>query len=332
VAATDVFARGFMRTFSDAARRHGIYLIASNTQAPFHLSRRAADVRALADPDLPRTRSVYVANGPQVYDQTFIWAPRDVRRTGLALARNLVNTNRKVPLTGFETALGFAPGPRSGAAAVANLRPYRLPGTRARLGLATSLPAFTYGSPAAGHACDDVSVSYMRCLSSLGANVVIQADANDGAWTGPDADPSERWQPLSWMTSAYRAVTDPGVGFTYAVNPFLVGNLADTPFDGQSAILQRGLRGRGCNYIGNHQFVAGEDRPDLMADAGTKSQFLALAPWVSADGPRATLRVIGQSLLPGPAVSLRANGYVETALVADLPFPTDPHRASCATG
>ena len=331
VAATDVFVRGFMQTFSQAARRHGIYLIASNTQAPFHLSHRRADVRALADPDLLQPRSVFVADGPRAYDQTFIWAPRDVRHSGPGATRNLVATNRKVPLTAFEAALGFAPGPSGGPAAVANLRPYRLPGTRARLGLATSLPAFTYGAPRPGHACDDVSVTYMSCLSSLGANVVIQADANDGAWTGPDADPSEQWQPLSWMASAYRAVTDPAVRFVYAVNPFLVGNLADTPFDGQSAILQRGLRGRGCNYVGNGRWLAGEDRPALMADAGPKPQFLALAPWVARDGPRAALRTVGQSLLTGSG-SPRENGYLQTALVADLPFPPDPHRAPCATG
>ncbi len=78
----------------------------------------------------------------------------------------------------------------------------------------------------------------MRCLDRLGANVLIQADANDGQWTG--ADGREHWQPLSWMGSAYRAVSDPTVHFAYAVNPFLVGNLADIPFDGQSAILERG--------------------------------------------------------------------------------------------
>ena len=61
------------------------------------------------------------------------------------------------------------------------------------------------------------------------------------------------------MGSAYRAVSDPGVHFTYAVNPFMVGNLADTPFDGQSAILQRGRRGRGCHYIGDATFVPGDD-------------------------------------------------------------------------
>ena len=67
----------------------------------------------------------------------------------------------------------------------------------------------------------------MRCLDRLGANLVIQADANPGAWTGPDGDGIERWQPLSWMTSTWRAATDPTVRFAYNVTPMLVGNLGD---------------------------------------------------------------------------------------------------------
>jgi hypothetical protein len=56
-------------------------------------------------------------------------------------------------------------------------------------GFATSLPAFTYGHPpAATDPCCDTAQYYMRCLDRLGANVVIQADANAGPWTGPDAD------------------------------------------------------------------------------------------------------------------------------------------------
>jgi hypothetical protein len=168
-----------------------------------------------------------------------------------------------------------------------------------------------------------VTLTYMRCLDHLGANVVIQADANDGAWTGADgADPLEHWQPLSWMGSAYRAVSDPGVHFTYAVNPFMVGNLADTPFDGQSAILQRGRRGRGCHYVGNAAFVAGDDDRANRAYAGNKPQFLALAPWMAPDGARTTLRAAGGALP-------RTDRYVQTALIADLPFPADRTRPGC---
>ena len=103
----------------------------------------------------------------------------------------------------------------------------------------------------------------MRRLSKLGANVLIQADANDGQWTGVDG--SEQWQPLSWMGSAYRAVTDPTVKFDYAVNPMMVGNLADTPFDGQSAILERGRRGNGCHYVGDASWCSARLR-DLISN------------------------------------------------------------------
>ncbi len=329
IAATDTFARGFMQTFSDVARNDHVYVIASNTQAPLAVSTRRADITALADPDLRRPRSVFVATQGRAYDQTFIWAPRDARRRGPSLLRNLVDTNRKVPLTGVETALGFAPGPAGGAPAISNIEPYRLPGTQARLGIATSLPAFRYGSPAPGRACEDVTQTYMRCLDQLGANVLVQPDANIGAWTGPDGDGIERWQPMSWMSSAWRAIADPSVRFLYAVNPMLTGNVADIQFDGQSAILQRGLAGRGCNYIGDSRFVPGEDRPDLLGDAGPKSQFLGLAPWVVPDAPRDQLRPVSAQLA-AYSRSPRENDYVQTAVIADLPFPPDPNRMSCA--
>jgi len=169
-----------------------------------------------------------------------------------------------------------------------------------------------------------VAVTYMRCLDRLGANVLIQADANDGAWTG--ADRSELWQPLSWMGSAYRAVTDRTVHFTYAVNPFMVGNLADIPFDGQSAILQRDRRGSGCHYVGNRTFVPGEDQLAYRADAGAKPQFLALAPWAVPDGPRPALRPVSAALGAG---GTRADDYVQTAVIADLPLPIDRVRPGC---
>jgi hypothetical protein len=247
-----------------------------------------------------------------------------VHRHAPAPLANLLATNRKVPLTSFEQVLGFAAGPAHGPAARRNLTPIAIPGTGARLGIATSLPAFQYGTATPAHACDDVTKTYMRCLDRLGANVIIQADANDGAWSGGDgADPLEHWQPLSWMGSAYRAVTDPSVRFAYAVNPFMVGNLADTPFDGQSAILQRGLRGARCHYVGNARFVPGDDDPALRGYAGAKPQLLALAPWVASDGPRATLRAAG-------AAAMRSDHYVQTALIADLPFPADRNRPGCA--
>jgi hypothetical protein len=328
VAATDTFVRVFMGTMATEARRYGVYVIASNTQAPFRLTRDRLAATALRDPGTPHGDAVYAPTEGRAYDQTFTWGPKVINRSAPLPLANLLAVNRKVPLTGFEQQLGFASGPTGGAAAIANLRPVQIPGTTARLGLATSLPAFTYATPATprGRECDDVSKSYMNCLDRLGANVVIQADANDGQWTGPDgSDTLEHWQPLSWMGSAWRAVSDPAVHFTYAVNPFMVGNLADTPFDGQSAILQRGRRGSACNYVGNRLFVSGDDDPALRSYAGPKPEFLALAPWVAADGRRATLRPIGDALAAGTG---RAH-YIQTALIADLPFPADHVRRGC---
>jgi hypothetical protein len=325
VAATDTFVRVFMTTMATEARRYHLYIVASNTQAPFALTHNPAAVAALRDPATPGIRSVYAPTAGTAYDQTFMWGPRVIHRHDPAPLANLIADNRKVPLTSFEQALGFRPGPSGGAAARRNLAPVAIPGTGARLGIATSLPAFQYGTATRAHACDDVTETYMRCLDRLGANVVIQADANDGAWTGADgSDPLEHWQPLSWMGSAYRAVSDPSVHFAYAVNPFMVGNLADTPFDGQSAILERGLRGRGrgCHYVGNARFVPGDDDSVNRAYAASKPQFLALAPWVVPDGSRARLRAAGNALP-------RSDRYVQTALIADLPFPASHSRPGC---
>jgi hypothetical protein len=331
LAATDTIVRSFMGTFSALAKRYRVYMVGSAYVPPFRQSNAASDRAAFADPDLrQRAASVYVASAPRVYDQVLMWGPRNVRSTGPDVLRNVVASNLKLPLTSLETALGITPGPAHGRAAISNLRPYKLPGTRARIGFATSLPAFTYGSPPPGmDPCGDTSLDYMRCLDRLGANVVIQADANDGQWTGPDGSGVEQWQPLSWMGSTYRAVSDPTVHFAYNVTAMMVGNLADLVFDGQSAITQRGLRGGGCHYIGNGSFLPREDQTIFRRYAGRKPLFLALAPWVVPDSRRAALRRVGAALAPGSGSALE-DDYLETALVADLPFPVDRARADCA--
>ena len=328
VAATDTFARGFMQTFSDMARRYGIYILGSNDQPAFTESTDPADITALADPDLPRPASVFVATSPDVHNEAFLWAPRDGRTDGPPMMRNLVASNAKVPLTDIENELQLSPGPSSGAAAVDNLRPYRIPGTDARLGFATSLPAFVYGDPPAGvDPCSDTSRWYMRCLDRLGANVVVQDEANPGRWAANGG--GGYWQPLEWMGSTWRTVSDPSVGFAYNVTPMMVGNLADLAFDGQSAITKRGLGGAGCHYVGNGALDPGDGDPGGAAGyAGDKPQFLALAPWVSGEASRGAMRDTSARLAPGSNDPLE-NDYLETALIADLTFPPDPARAHC---
>jgi glycerophosphoryl diester phosphodiesterase len=313
VAATDTFGRGWMQLFSDMAKRYGVYILGSNNQAPFRESTDPTEVATLADPDLPEPpRSVFVATDDAVYNEVFLWAPGDVREDGPRPLRNVVASNKKVPLTSIEEQLELTPGPSTGPDAIANLRPYRIPGTEARVGFATSLPAFVYGPPT-GDPCADVSKTYMRCLDHLGTNLVMQDEANPGRWAA-DAG-SGVWQPEEWLTSTWRAVADPTVGFAYNVTPHMVGNLADLPFDGQTAITQRGLRSRrSCTYVGN---------------PSEQREFLGIAPWVTPDAPREELRATAARLAPGSGDELE-NDYVETAIAADLPFPPKPRRRGCA--
>ncbi len=320
VATTDTMVRGFMETFSRLARKYGLYILGSNNQARFTESTAPADVALFAPAG---ARSAYVASDPRVYNTVFLWGPRDVRADGPRPLRNVVARNDKLPLTPIEELLSLTPG----AATVENLRPYRVPGTRARLGFATSLPAFIYGD-AVADPCADIARHYMRCLDKLGTNVVIQDEANPGRWTGGDGDGVSKWQPLSWMRSTYRATSDPSVRFLYNVTPHLVGNLADLAFDGQTAITQRGLRGGRCHYIGNSVFVPADDREEYRTYAGPQPGFLAIAPWVVPDGPRDALRAVGARLAPGSGDALE-NDYPDTAVIADLPIPVNPRRRGC---
>ena len=258
-----------MQVFSDMARRYGIYIVGSNNQPPFRESSDPSEIATFADPDLREPpRSVFVATDDTVYNEAFIWGPSDVREEGPWPLRNVVAQNKKVPLTDLEELLQVSNGPSTGADGIANLRPYRLAGTKARLGIATSLPAFQFGygfgePPPGVDPCSDTRLYYMRCLNKLGANVVIQDEANPGPWavTQPGG-----WQPLEWMGSSWRHVGDPSVHFAYNVTPFMVGNLADLVFDGQSSIAQRGkARGSGCNYVGTRRFHSGPPENDPAA-------------------------------------------------------------------
>ncbi len=209
-----------------------------------------------------------------------------IRRLPRPFAMSCVD-NEKVPLTSIEQALQITAGPSSGHEAKANLRPYRLPGTRARLGFATSLPAFEFGNdfgeaPPSVAPCADVSLTYMRCLDHLGANVVLQDEANPGQL-------GDRCR-LGHLAAAGVDGLDlahgrrPTVGFDYNVTPFMVGNLADLPFDGQSA--DHPARRRPRPRLPLRRQRALPARPTGVGPArgeplrGRKHEFIALAPWV----------------------------------------------------
>ncbi len=340
VAPTDTLARGWMQTFSDMARRYNIYIVGSNTQSSFRESRDPTEIQTFRDPDHPAPKSVYVATEPQVFNEVFMWGPHTVNREGPLPLRNVVASNRKVPVTPFEKTLQVSNGPTSGPDGRANLRPFHLPHTQARIGFATSLPAFQFGydfpdrPPQGVKPCSAIATYYMLCLSKLGTNIVIQDEANDGRWAGTGGQGA--WQPLEWMGSSWRDAVDRHVGIQYNVTPFMVGNLADLVFDGQSSIAQRRpARGKGCTYIGNRRFMPAppeSDPPAFRRYTGRKRQFLALAPWVvPGSGDRDRLRSVAGRLAPGSGSRIE-NDYLETALIADLPLPPHRQRPACARG
>ena len=316
--ATDTEVRAFNITFSDIARDYGIYVVASNNEPTYRETHDPTEVAALGDPELePGLTTAYVPTATHVPNATFLWGPSDVDAAAPDGARNLLFRNEKVPLTSLEsTILALDPGPSTGAAGRANAAGAVVAGHR--LGFATSLPAFVYGYDIgqprpAGDPCADTSVGYVPCMDSLGVDTVVQAEANPGRWTGPGGNSD--WQPLEWMASAWRAVSDPTVHFRYAINPMMVGNLLDLPFDGQSAILARG-GGAAGRYVGDAVALPSDAAP-YQQYAGDRPGFLALAPWVVPDASRAALQAEGARLAPGSGDAEEDN-YLETAVYADL--------------
>jgi hypothetical protein len=318
LAATDTFVRAFSTTFSDVARDYGIYVVAANNMATYRETTDPAEVALFADPDVPAPTEAYVATTSHVPNAAFVWGPHDIDPKAPDGARNLLHRNEKVPLTSTEnTLLALDSGPSKGPAAVANVTGPRI--ASHRLGLATSLPAFQYGYPfgrrPAGFApCADLTVSYMACMDTRGVDVVVQDEANPGAWAAYQAG---GWQPLEWMSSTWRTVADPTVHFRYNITPMLTGNLLDLPFDGQSAITARSASAPPRTYVGNREHLDPRDPPPYAVYAGTKPQFLALAPWVRADAPREVLAATSAALSPGSG-DTRENAYIETAVYADL--------------
>ncbi|MHB8511088.1 MAG: hypothetical protein ACYDCC_02810 [Actinomycetota bacterium] len=348
--ATDTFVRGFMTTFSRIARKYHVYIIASNNQSEFHYSTDPADIATFSDPDLAalyatgKIKGVWVASSGHAWNEGFVWGPDSINPAEGSSSKdpssldydprtNLIYVNKKTPLTSQEEQfLALDDGDMSAA----NTGPFTLPGLPGfRFGMAISLPAFQWGSsfdqPFTGDPCAS-SATWMRCLYARGVNIVIQPEANSGPWARWGAD-GNNFQSLSWGESTIRTVTDSTVpNFKYIVCAHMVGNLLDIPFDGQTAILERGLTGNGSSYVGawavDHDATPPhQDSPEYQNFAGLKPEFLALAPWAFADDltipidqDRTRLNDLATSLMPGSG-SPNENNYLETAIAADLTTP-----------
>jgi hypothetical protein len=315
IAATDTAARAFSRTFSDIARDYGVWIVAGNYQAPYRESKDADEIAAFGEPGADE---VFVATVPELTNATYIWGPVDVNPDAPTGERNLLARNEKIPLTQIESdLLGLVEGASEGDPARKNAGWVDVAGFH--VGFATSLPAFQYGypfaeRPAGYDAFADIREGYAAAQDELGVDLMVQADANPGPWAVPAE--SGAWQPLEWMGSTWRAVADPTVRFRYNVTPMMTGNLLDLAFDGQSTITARGDVGEPRSFVGNTELGEG-DLDEYRSYVGPKHEFLAMSPWVVEDAPREQLTAVSLALAPGSGSALE-NGYIETALFADL--------------
>jgi len=294
LALSDVMNRAFLSTFGPLAARYGVYLIAGACMAPATAAATAEEERLLGDPQRPTDAPVYVARGPAVYNAAYLWDPMGA----------VVGCSRKVNLTAEE-------GPDGLDLTPATLGPLDVPildTPLGRLGVAISLDAFV---PA-----------YVGYLHDHGAEILVQPEANSGLWAAYSdvTEDPPGWQPQTWMASCWQAVqTYPG--FRYGINPFMVGNLFDIPFDGQSAIVVKSPPGHHeAYYAGNGTPVDGEPW------SGPRPGFLRLAPWVlPSPSPRSTLQQQAVALAPGSGAA-EENAYIETCLWADIDLDaTDSH-------
>lgn len=299
LALTDTMARAFFGTFPKLAREHGVWLSACTLLADTIVSTDVEDIAAFGDPSLPDQREVYLPVDERVYNVCYLWDD----------AGEVVGASRKVNLVALESP------------DLLDLTPEQLEDVEAfdtpfgRLAIAISLDAFV---PA-----------YVAHIHELGAQIVLQNDANPGAWAivqprGSHDGPSDGalvWQPEEWQDSTLRMVSDekyPGIEFN--VCPMIVGNLFDIPFDGQSSITAR---------------TPPADNP-RRGYIGTEvsERFLALASWAYPDPGdadpslslaqrRELLATLGEQLAPGSGHA-DEDGHHEQVVWADIQVSRRP--------
>ena len=149
-----------------------------------------------------------------------MWGPKDVTQEGPTPLRNVVTSNQKVPLTEIENALGLTPGASTGPDAIENLTPYRVPGSKAKISFATSLPAFVYNGgpvtpfaqapPAGVDPCTDTARFYMYCMEKLGTNLGMHDEATRTLGDSAGCVSGGRWMELDLALLAR-----PDVSFDY---------------------------------------------------------------------------------------------------------------------
>ncbi|MCS7213863.1 MAG: hypothetical protein NZ927_06555 [Candidatus Calescibacterium sp.] len=275
LALTDTLWRVFYNTFSSFAKEYGVYVVScQNTPYPYLDKKNfTSGSEKFVDPVVEDKSFYYEATTSDVWNTCFIFSPQG----------DIVHKTRKVNLVPTEkNDLQFS------SSSYEELEVYRIPETPIDVCIGISLDAFV--------------PEYIRTLDEKGCDVLLQPDANSGAWAGLGG--LKHWQTYEWLASTmgsiqteyYVGCTNPHIALfegkgcqfrkiditwkksiAFNVNPMMTGNMFDTSFDGQTAILGRDKRARrDINYIGNPPLDEIKfDGLQSFKDGG----FIILGPW-----------------------------------------------------
>ncbi|HVL80258.1 MAG TPA: hypothetical protein VM840_01540 [Actinomycetota bacterium] len=332
LASTDTVVRSFYNAFERVARelngpaplgcgvgpqRCEVYIVAGAILPDFERVDFGNDPSALflVDPEILVNGDPVLEHGPLTYViQPVEWAYRarsaDPRTSAFMWGPggSLVGRSSRSNPGDLETLLGVAPG---GADLV---QPLAVPGTQLRLGVAIGGDVRARSATACRPSVDALGGSSMpghvTCLSDRGANVLVHLGATGSRWA---ENGSRGWRPTAATTDDWGAVTDPSLGFRFGITSYLVGNLADLVFDGQSAVWADGYAGDGLSRVGSLEVHEGDE----SHAAGPKAEAVAMAPWVVPDGPRDSLRAVSARLAPGSGDPIEGR-YVQTSLCVDI--------------
>jgi hypothetical protein len=283
LAATDPTWRAFDRTFSSIARAHGVYVVASidvGDVEPVEPTGDAQLADVLGDPERPPGDAVVHVPAGKIYNQAVMYGP-----DGAQLDRV-----RKVYLT----------DPEHGDLGMTGHLPERVM-------LSADLSAGELARMAALISRDAWMPDLQERAAAAGAELVLQHEAFS-TWAVPA--PGAPWPADNLKRSGWAAVQK-HPELRLAAAPMLVGNFFDVPFDGQTFIATQG--------------TPSMPRAALLAQ-DPDTGWAAIAPWVvpepagSIESRRASLRAVGEALLPGGA---NAGQYTPGTVWADLELPAD---------
>ena len=297
VAATDTFVRVFMTTMAAEARRHHLYIIASNTQAPFALTpQRGGGRRRCAT---PARRGCTASTRPppaSAYDQTFVWGPRVVHRHAPAPAGQPAGRQPQGPADQLRAGAGLQPRPvRRRRGETQPRARSRIPGTGARLGIATSLPAFEYGTatprPRLRRRDQDLHALPGPPRGQRASSRPTPTTARGRAPTAPTRS-STGSRCRGWARPTARSATRASTSHTLSTRSW------SATWQTPRSTARAPSSSAGCAAAAATTSATRASSPAMTTRstaryAGSKPQFLALAPWVAPDGPRAALRDVG---------------------------------------